>query len=70
MSEAEQQIVRLLTELRDAQREDLAYRRKVLDESFSLQKRAIRLQRIGLLMVLVVIAVGVVVTLFAGTIAC
>jgi len=57
MTDAEQQIIRLLTELRDAQCEELAYRRRVLDESIGLQKRAVRLQRIGLATVLGVIAV-------------
>ncbi|AWM35692.1 hypothetical protein GobsT_66240 [Gemmata obscuriglobus] len=45
MSEAEQQILRLLTEIRDAQREELAYRRRVLDESFDLQKKSVALQK-------------------------
>lgn len=57
-SDAEEQIIRLLTDLRDAQREELAYRRRVVDESIGLQKRAVRLQRIGLAIVLVVLAVG------------
>jgi hypothetical protein len=59
-SDAEEQIVRLLTDLRDAQREDLVYRRKVLDESIGLQKRAIRFQRVGLVTVLVAIGVGLI----------
>ena len=58
MGDADGQIIRLLTEMRDAQKEELAYRRKVLDESMALQRRAVRLQRIGLLIVLVFIAVG------------
>ncbi len=45
VSESEQQIIRLLTEIRDAQREELAYRRRVLDESFDLQKKSIALQK-------------------------
>jgi hypothetical protein len=52
-SDAEQEIVRLLTELRDAQREELAYRRRVLDESIALQRRAVRWQRGSLLVILV-----------------
>lgn len=58
-SDAEQQIIRLLTDLRDAQREEVTYRRRVLDESLGLQRRAVRLQRIGLAIVLGVLAVGV-----------
>ncbi|MDY3558539.1 hypothetical protein R5W23_005659 [Gemmata sp. JC673] len=45
MSEAEQQIIRLLTEIRDAQREELAYRRRVPEESFELQNKSVALQR-------------------------
>ena len=52
MSDAEQQIIQLLTELRDAQREELAYRRRMLNESIALQRRAVRLQRMGLAIVL------------------
>jgi hypothetical protein len=58
MSDAEQQIIRLLTDLRDAQREELAYRRRVLEESIGLQRRAVRLQRIGLAIILGMLAVG------------
>lgn len=59
MGDADGQIIRLLTEMRDAQREELTYRRKVLDESLALSRRAVRMQRIGLLFVVAVIAVGV-----------
>jgi hypothetical protein len=65
MSDAEQQIIRLLTDPRDAQRDELAYRRRVLDESIELQKRAVRLQRVGLAIVLGVVAVGVVMVVLA-----
>lgn len=46
-SDAEDRIIRLLTELRDERRADLAYREKAGDDSLALQKRALRLQRIG-----------------------
>jgi hypothetical protein len=59
MGDADRQIIRLLTEMRDAQQEEMAYRRKVLDESLALSRRAVRMQRIGLLFVVVVVAVGV-----------
>lgn len=65
MTEAEQEIIRLLTEMRDAQREELVYRRRVLEESLALQKRALRAQRAGLGVVLGVFAL--VFVLFAVT---
>ncbi len=52
MGDSDGQIIRLLTELRDAQREDLTYRRKAVEESLALSRRAVRMQRIGLLIVL------------------
>lgn len=58
-SDAEQQIIRLLTELRDAQREDLAYRRRTLDESIALQRNAVAFQRIGLGILFAAIVLGV-----------
>ena len=61
MGDADGQIIRLLTEIRDAQREEMAYRRQVLDESLALSRRAVRMQRIGLLVVVAIIVVGVVV---------
>lgn len=58
MGDADGQIIRLLTEMRDAQREELAYRRKILDESLALSRRAVRMQRIGMLILIAVVAVG------------
>ena len=58
-SDVEERIIRLLTDLRDTQREEQAYRRGVIDETLGLQKRAVRLQRVGLAIVFVVLAVGV-----------
>jgi hypothetical protein len=58
MTDGEGQIVRLLTELRDAQREELAYRRRVLDESMAMQRRALRLQRLGLTVVVPLVIVA------------
>ena len=60
MGDADGQIIRLLTEMRDAQREELAYRRKVLDESLALSRRAVRMQWIGLLIVVALVVAGVV----------
>ena len=57
MGDTDGQIIRLLTEMRDAQREDSTYRRKAIDESLILSRRAVRMQRIGLLIVLAVVVV-------------
>jgi hypothetical protein len=58
MTDADTQIVQLLTEIRDAQREEIEYRRRATEESLALQRRAIATQRIvfKFLMVLLVIA--------------
>ena len=48
MTEPEDQIIRLLTEIRDEGRADRVYRERSVDESLSLQRRAVRGQRIGL----------------------
>ena len=53
------EIIRLLTEMRDAQREELAYRRRAVEESLALQRRAIWWQRVGMIVVF---------SLFAGLI--
>lgn len=57
-SDAGEQIIRLLTEIRDAQREERDYRKRAVDESIDLQRRAVRLQRIGLGIVFAVLAAG------------
>lgn len=57
--ETGQQIVRLLSEMRELQKEDLAYRRKVLDESFALQKRAMGYQKIGIGFVFLIVLAGI-----------
>ncbi len=66
MIEAEQQTIRLLTEMRDIQREYVAYRRSKIDESLEMQarametqKRAVHLQRVGLAIVILTVLVGV-----------
>ncbi len=58
MGNADDQIIRLLTEMRDAQREEMAYRRKAVDESLALANRGVRMQRIGLLIVVAMVVVG------------
>ncbi len=57
MNDADGQIIRLLTEMRDAQQDELAYRRQVMEESLALARRGVKTQRVALL---VVIMVGVV----------
>jgi len=57
--ETGQKIVRLLSEMRELQKEDLAYRRKVLDESFALQKRAMGYQKIGIGSVFLIVLAGI-----------
>lgn len=64
MSEGERQIIQLLTELRDAQREELAYRRRMLDESMDLQRRALSRQRVAMVILpVLVLAFGSIVGL-------
>lgn len=58
MGDRDDEIVRLLTEIRDNQVEDLDYRRQVMEQSLALQRRAVRWQRVGLVIVFVVIACG------------
>lgn len=41
-------IIQLLTEIRDNQREESAWRKKVIEESVRLQRVAVRWQRIAL----------------------
>ena len=40
----EEAILRVLTEIRDAQREDLAYRRKIMEQSIRMQRSSFWLQ--------------------------
>ena len=56
----EDAIVRLLTEIRDAQREELAHRRQVIAESMRLQRSAIRWQRSAAIMGAFVVIAGIV----------
>lgn len=70
MTDTDHQIIHLLTELRDLHREDLAYRRRVLEESMLLQRRSVRMQRLALPfllgVVIVLIAVMVIINLLAN----
>ena len=44
-------IIRLLTEIRDNQREEIAWRRKIIEESVHLQRLGVRRQMLGLVIV-------------------
>jgi hypothetical protein len=48
----------LLKEIRDGLREDFEWRRRAVEESIEIQKKAVRFQRIGLLIVLGAAALG------------
>ncbi|HPD30556.1 MAG TPA: hypothetical protein PLL20_11215 [Phycisphaerae bacterium] len=61
----EDDVVRLLTEIRDNQREQLALAReqreignRAIDESVRLQRLAIRRQMIGIIIAIVFLAIG------------
>jgi hypothetical protein len=57
-------IIRLLTEIRDNQRKEIAWRRKAVKESVRLQRIAVRRQAFGLAIVgLVIVGSAIVVTL-------
>ena len=57
-------VVRLLTEIRDNQREEIAWRNKVIEESLRLQRTAVRWQRIGLVVAGLVVVAGVMLAIF------
>jgi hypothetical protein len=52
-------VIRLLTEIRDAQREESAYRKRVMDESLRLQRSAVVTQRVALGVVGALVMLGV-----------
>jgi hypothetical protein len=49
MADADPEVVRLLTEIRDAIRADAELRRRVVEESRELGERSVRWQRIAVL---------------------
>ena len=57
-------VVRLLTEICDNQREEIAWRNKVIEESLRLQRTAVRWQRIGLVVAGLVVVAGVMLAIF------
>ena len=57
-------VVRLLTEIRDNQREEIAWRNKVIEESLRLQRIAVRWQRIGLVVAGLIVVAGVMLIVF------
>jgi hypothetical protein len=44
-------VIRLLTEIRDIQREDVAWRRQAVEDSVRLQRKSLRAYRIGIVCV-------------------
>ena len=52
-------IIKLLTEIRDNQREEIAWRKKVAEESLRLQRTAVSWQRIALVVVGLTIIAGI-----------
>jgi uncharacterized membrane protein len=52
----EEAIVRLLTEMRDMQQEEIAWRHKVTEQSLRLQGSGIRTQRVALVVVALIVA--------------
>ena len=56
MGDRDDEIIRLLTEIRDAQREELEYRRLLAEQSLALQRRGILWQRIGIVIAVVMLA--------------
>jgi cytochrome b561 len=54
----EEAILRVLTELRDMQREDIAYRRQLAEQSLRMQRSAARVQRLALIVLAIALAIG------------
>ena len=48
LTDGERQIIRLLTEIRDAQQEELSFSRRAIDESLGLQRGGARAQKVAL----------------------
>ncbi len=61
---SDEEIIRLLTEIRDDLHEESVWRRKVIEQSVRLQRRGILLQRIGLAVGVVAIVAGVVLGIY------
>lgn len=61
-----EQIVRLLTEIRDNQREESDWRKRLIEESVRLQRGAVRMHRIGLAVGGLLILGGVLYVLYAA----
>lgn len=52
-------IIQLLREIRDLQREEIVWRKKVMEEALVLQRSALRWQRLALVMGVGLIVAGV-----------
>jgi hypothetical protein len=60
----DEEIIRLLTEIRDNLREEAAWRRKVADESVRLQRLGIRQHRIAVIVGGLIIIGGILVFIY------
>ncbi len=67
MTESEAQLIRLLTEIRDDMRADRVSRDRVVGESISIQRRAVRGQRIGLVVMFFLMLVAAAVLLLVSS---
>jgi|GEM_PF-6066902 len=56
---SEHEIIRLLTEIRDQSREEIAWRKKVMDESLKISRLGLRRQKIALVSGLVIVTGGI-----------
>jgi hypothetical protein len=61
---SDEEIIRLLTEIRDNLQEEAAWRRKVSDESVRLQQLGIRQQRIAIIVGGLVVLGGVLLVIY------
>lgn len=65
MSDSQQQIIELLTSIRDSHQDESAFRRRILDKTLSLQRRCARQIRVALIF-LGVIATAIMILLIVG----
>jgi hypothetical protein len=59
------EVVQLLKEIRDNQREEIAWRKKIMEESMRMQRAGLRWQRFAMLFGLLLIGGGVLMLAFA-----
>ena len=56
---SENEIIRLLTEIRDQAREEIAWRKKIMEESLRIGRLGLRRQQIALISGLVIVTGGI-----------